>query len=229
RRPAVTLVLLGPFGPQPVTVAGVASDTISRDLTDRGLPFLYLPWEGSGQTAGILHVRTGARTGQIAGELRRIVAGVDPGVPVSELTTMSDHLAVALAQPRALAAVLGVYGLLGALLAGTGVFGTVSYRLGLRAREIGIRLALGGSRGSVFRSTAQGTALTSLVGLAIGVAGGVLLGKILILRIPGLEAPGLTLAGSVTAFLVLLVAVAATAPTALSLARDPLNLLRTDG
>jgi ABC-type antimicrobial peptide transport system permease subunit len=138
----------------------------------------------------------------------------------------SDAVDRALIPARTASVALGVLGLLAAMLAITGIFGMASYAISKRTREQAIRMALGAQRVDVMRSTLARPAVILLCGSALGIAGGLLTGRILA-HIVSFATPGdpLVLAG-VMLTMTLLGLVATWIPARRALALDPSQLLR---
>lgn len=103
--------------------------------------------------------------------VRREVAALDESMPVSNVRTMDKHLGISLLPARLTGAALGVFGLLGLVLASVGMYGVMAYSVSQRTREIGIRMAIGATaRNVVGLIMRQGLTLV-LIGTSIGLAG----------------------------------------------------------
>jgi putative ABC transport system permease protein len=110
---------------------------------------------------------------------RSIVARIDPQLPVSHVQTMNEVMSASVGQPRLLSALTGVFGALAGVLAMVGIYGVTSYNVRRQRREHGIRLALGANPGAVQRLIVRRGAVAALAGIAIGLAGALLLTRTL--------------------------------------------------
>jgi len=165
--------------------------------------------------------------GELESALRRVIAGIDPSMPVA-VGPWEDSLALVRFPARVATATLGVMGLLAALLAVTGIFGMAAYSVSKRLRELGIRVALGAKRSQVVRS-ALGRPLVvllagSVAGLALGIAGSRMLAFLVYEATPR---DPLVLAGAVMT-MTLLGLIATWIPARRAIAVNPAELLRED-
>jgi macrolide transport system ATP-binding/permease protein len=170
--------------PDYITVVGVARDIKQRTMTEAPQNAVYLPVRQFFAADTILHVRTAADPSLLAGELQRVVRAMDPRVPFYNVSLLKDHTAAATFQQQLAANLLVVFGGLALMLAAIGSYGVLSFLVGQRRREIGIRLAVGASRASVFALVAVSGAKLVGIGAAIGfmlsVGVGIGLGSLLI-------------------------------------------------
>jgi ABC-type antimicrobial peptide transport system permease subunit len=111
--------------------------------------------------------------------LRRAVAAVDPNLPVSGVYFMDDQISDSLAQPRLVANLLGVFGILALVLALSGIYGVVAYSVAGRQREIGVRVALGAGRSQVVRMIVSEGVRPVVVGVLFGLTGAALVTRFL--------------------------------------------------
>jgi ABC-type antimicrobial peptide transport system permease subunit len=102
-------------------------------------------------------------------ELRKIAAALYPNVPLEKSMTQQEQFAKSYAQQRMFAAMGGFFGVLAALLVATGLYGTHSFRVNRRTTEIGVRMALGASRGQVLAMVMRESVWILVSGLAAGV------------------------------------------------------------
>jgi predicted permease len=164
------------------TIVGVARDSKSRKLDEGPTDCAYLYLEGAPQKVmsfyGIsILVKTSVDPRTLLRPVRAQVSALDPNMAIFNTETMQDHVDKSMLFPRVCATLLAVFGAVGLTLAAVGLYGVISYSVRRRTREIGIRMALGAKPGSVLAMVLrQGLTLTS-VGLAIGFAIALALGR----------------------------------------------------
>lgn len=151
-----------------IEVVGIAADTKYGSLTERPLPQLFYPLsQRNGSTLRMI-ARTSGDPAALVGGMRDALRGLDPNLPVYDSRTLREHMQGALFVQRMAADLLGAMGVLALLLAAIGLYGVIAYAVNQRTQEMGIRLALGASPGSLLGMiVGQGMKLTG-IGLAIG-------------------------------------------------------------
>ncbi len=152
-------------------ILGVARDTKVRTLGEEPRPYVYLlQGQNTNQLFSGQYVVRGAGTGQeLLTVARSVLAEVDPDVVIMESKTMEDHLALMLFAPQMAALLLTVFGGLALALAAIGIYGSVSYTVAKRTRELGIRMSLGASRGDVISMAVGSGMKLVLLGGVVGV------------------------------------------------------------
>jgi predicted permease len=208
------------WGTERAQVVGVVENGKYRSLTEDQQPAMFVSIQQYQSSGTYFLVRSRRATNEIAGAFQRTMHGLDPSMSVT-IETWNQELSSALFPSRVASVALGVLGLLGAMLAVTGIFGMASYVVAKRMRELGIRVALGARRQEVL-GAALGRAFAllaagSLVGIGLKV-----LSSIVYQATP--KDP-LVLSGVVLAMMVLGL-VAAWIPAQKVLAVDPMILLR---
>src|SRR5262249_41380351 len=124
-------------------------------------------------------VRTRGTADGTAAALRSVLSGLDKDVPPYDVTLMADIVARSTAGPRFYTTLLGSFSCLALLLAAAGIYGLMAYSVAQRARELGIRIALGaGARNVLMLVVGEGLTLV-LIGCAIGIAGALAATRIL--------------------------------------------------
>ncbi|MDX1647098.1 MAG: ABC transporter permease [Longimicrobiales bacterium] len=149
-------------------VVGVAGDVQMRSLRSRPNPAIYYPLGHAYSGSMILHLATEAGTGIGAAEARRIVASVDPQLPVATVVDLDSAAAASMRETRTIGFLVAAFALLALVLAVVGLYGLVSYSAAQRVREIGIRIALGAEPASLVRLILRRGLGIALAGIALG-------------------------------------------------------------
>jgi ABC-type antimicrobial peptide transport system permease subunit len=159
--------------------------------------------------------------------IERALHGLDSAMPL-EINTWSNEMDTALFAARTSSVALGALGLLGAMLAITGVFGMASYVVSKRLRELGIRIALGAGRREVLGASLGRAFRLLAAGSILGIGGGVLFARVLSYIVYQATPKDPVVLGGVCATMLLLGLVASWIPARRALAVDPLILLREE-
>jgi len=171
-------------------VIGVAKDVRQRGVDKPAGTELYLSLDQHGVSPPSMNValRTTLPPTALSGTIERLVKEVDATVPVVRLRDMDSVFAESIRRPRLLAQLLGAFAALALLLAAIGTYGVLSFLVRERRREIGIRVALGASRGDVLTQFLKQGLQVAAVGAAIGLAGGMALRGVIGSLLFGVEA-----------------------------------------
>jgi len=190
-------------------------------------PFMQTPEKLMPMMSAVAVVlRTQGDPVAIMGPVRRAVEEIDPREVIYNVQTMEAVLATSLAARRLSMILLGVFAGLALVLACVGIYGVISYLVGQRTREIGVRMALGAQRGDVLRLVLGHGAGMALLGVGIGVAAALALTRLMSRLLFGVS-PTDPLTFTAVAILLTLVAVAACyIPARRAMSVDPIEALR---
>ncbi len=153
-------------------VVGVVGNNKFLFVNEEPMSFVYEPLAQRYQGGRVLQLATDAPAQAIAGPLRQIVRELDAGMLVSPVRTIESHLrnGNAFFFTRLAATLAGALGIIGLIQALVGLYGVLAFAVSVRTREIGMRMALGASRGTVLRLVLAEGGVLVVVGIAIGIA-----------------------------------------------------------
>jgi macrolide transport system ATP-binding/permease protein len=216
-------------GDRTLEVTGIAKDIKYREISEKPMPFLYLPFSQNYESPMTLHVEAAgdpaALTAPVIAEIHRL----DPDQPVAEVGTLHHFFEQgALFINRLIMQLVTTIGLFGLLLATVGLYGVVAYSVSRRTREIGIRIAIGAGRRDVLRLVLrQGTAL-SLTGVALGLGLALSAAPVLESQLVGVSSRDLSVFLAVPLLLVGVSLMACYVPARRAASIEPLNALREE-
>src|ERR1700691_2298235 len=156
--------------PQWVEIVGVLADTKMYGLANPARLEVYVPFRQMAANEMALLVKSGVEPGALVSAVRGVVASIDSEQPIFGIATMQEVVNASVSTRRITLILLGLFSGLALVLASIGIYGVISYSVAQRAREIGIRMALGAQRGDVLRLVLAQGAKISLAGIAIGSA-----------------------------------------------------------
>jgi putative ABC transport system permease protein len=211
----------------PVRHSQVVGEEASATGTEgSGKGVYYFPLYQENSPAIFLVARTNGDPLALAGAIREAVREVDPAQPVSDLRTMDQRIALSMGPRRSAVMLLSVFAAMALALAAVGLFGLIRYNVAQRTQEIGVRMALGASRGDVLRMVLGESLRLALLGVAGGLLAAFALTRVLTSLLYGVSATDpLTFSG--TALLLTCVALLASwAPARRATTVDPMAALR---
>ncbi|MGE3471824.1 MAG: ADOP family duplicated permease [Vicinamibacterales bacterium] len=220
----------GGIGLEPLwtEVVGVVENVRSADLGADDIETVYLPYSLYAVAELSVLLRASVKPATLAEPLRAEFARVDPEVPLLGVREMSEVVAQSVAPQRFEATLLAIFGLTGLTLALIGVYAALAHVVGLRRREIGIRLALGATPADARRLVLLGGGRVLAAGIGIGLMAALLLSRLLATRLYGVS-PVDAAVYAATAALVLLAGLAACYVPARRASRlDPVATLRAE-
>ena len=215
------------WGGARVQVVGVVENGKYESLTEEQQPAMFYSFLQQGSGNAWLIVRSLRDAQETATAVRESLRRLEPGLPV-RVEPWNQELSWALFPARVATVSLGVLGLLGALLAVTGIFGMASYVVSKRLRELGIRVAMGARRREVLQAALGRVARLLAFGSVAGIALGVLATKLLSYIVYQATPKDPLVLGGVVAAMLLLGLAAASIPARRALAADPMILLREE-
>ena len=155
--------------PQTYEIVGVSADANYYEIREAPLRTVFLPaFRGESVRAQTFLIHTNIAPETIAGDVRRTIRNVAPGIPIARIMTLTDQIDASIVPERLIATLSGFFGALGAVLAGIGLYGLLAYSVTRRTNEIGIRIALGATGSDVTWLVLRDSLVTVIAGLALG-------------------------------------------------------------
>jgi putative ABC transport system permease protein len=218
----------GPGEPPMREIVGVIPDMKQSGPGVEAAPEVYAPLAQSPWDSMFVVVRAANNPVNIVEAARQRVTALNKNLPIYHVKTLDEYFADSVAAPRFISLLLSAFAMLAVLLACLGVYGVASYAVVQRTHEIGIRMALGATGGSVVRSVLYRGMLLGVTGVTLGMGGSFALTHLLSNLLFGVRANDpTTFAGA--AFALLLVAAAASYIPARRAAKvDPMVALRSE-
>lgn len=223
----------GPGNPIPRyrTVVGVTRNVRHYEIAAPSRIQAYIPHTQAWGLWGLGLYVVAATDGppeRLADDLRAAVAGLDPGVALSGVEPLTAYVDRELRSSRAMGGLLTAFGAAALLLAGLGIYGVLSYTVARRAREIGIRMALGASRHAVLGSVVRRALAVSGVGTVVGLVAAALLSRLVESLLYEVSPVDPATYGAFAVFLLTVAAVAALVPARRAAGVDPMVALREE-
>jgi putative ABC transport system permease protein len=164
-----------------ITVVGVVGNVRRDSLSASLSPSMYVPMRQAIPSGMQLAVRADARVSAttLGGAIRDAIASIDSSVPVGEVRALRGVVTDSAARPRFTMVLLGTFAAVALLLGAVGIYGVVAAGVARRRREIGVRLALGATRGGVVRMVLREGATVTAIGVAAGLMGALAAGRLL--------------------------------------------------
>ena len=209
------------------TIVGVMADTHYYDVHKAPQPFIWLSMAQISPYMPTLHVRTtSSDTAAMIAAVRHEFDVLDKGFPVFNIRTLETRIEDSLSRERLVAYLSCAFGILALALAAVGLYGVLAYSVSRRRREIGIRMALGASSGSVLWMIAREAFLLVGAGSAAGLAVALAAARVLPHYLEGISPVGPAILIACTFGMFLIAAVAVSIPAIRGSRVEPLAALR---
>jgi predicted permease len=216
------------FGQMEVPIIGVVADVRQGGLSEPLAPALYVHVLQQFRSRMTIVVRTSGDPLRYTDAVRRAIWSKSPDQTITDLTTLEAEVGRSVSRPRLLAWLLAFFGTTGLTLGALGIFGVLAFAVSARRREIGVRVALGASPGSVLQLILGQGMLLAIAGSVIGVIGAAILTRSMDAVLFGIEPSDPWTFVQVIAVLLTAAAVASWLPARRAVAIDPLVALRND-
>ncbi len=158
-------------GNEPHEIVGIVGDVLHEGLDENVEPTMYAPFRQDVFSQMWMLAQSDGDPALVANVSRQAVREIDPALPAFSMSPLSTVVSESVAQRRFSMLLLGLFAIIALFLAAVGLYGVVSYGVGQRTREIGLRLAIGAAPADVLKMVVGGGMKLALVGVAIGLAG----------------------------------------------------------
>jgi putative ABC transport system permease protein len=219
------------------TIVGVANDVRAYDLR-RNLPdwidgMIYVPYgpgatreDGSVPAEMTLVLRSSGATPQLEQSIRSVATSLNAEAPVSEVKAMPQILSGETAAPRAIASIFAAFAALALVLGIIGIYGVISFFVGQRTREIGIRIAMGAQRRDILKLVINEGLTLTVIGIVVGLGSAFALTRFLAAFLYGVSATDPLDFAAVAALFAIVALAASYIPARRAMRVDPLTALR---
>ena len=210
------------------TVIGVVGGVRNTSLNEAPVSAFYRPaMAGTWPTMDVV-LHTQGQPEAVIDDVRRVLRGLDPEMPMSNIKTMEEWLSTGAAQPRVNATLVGVFAGVALLIAVIGIYGVLSYSVSQRTREIGVRMAVGAREENVLSLILRQGMMVAMAGIAAGVVCALLFSRVVESIVFGIQVRDpLTFLGA-AAVLSVAAAIACYIPARRASRLDPIVALRED-
>src|SRR4051812_38690963 len=212
----------------PAEVIGIVGDVRSIRLEQVNDIEFYRPWPQRTQPFLAVTVKTNFKPDAATSTVRNALSKVDPALPIVQPQTMSQIIDQSLGQRRLTMTLLGVFAGIALILAMVGIYGAVAYTVEQRTGEIGVRMALGAQTADVLRLVVRQGMTPVVIGLVLGLAAAVALGRLLTTQLYEVSSTNPALLGATSATLAIVALLACLIPARRASLVNPIDALRTE-
>ena len=210
------------------TIVGVIADARTESLADAGIPQIYRSVYQRPSKEVTIFLRGQLDPSAISAQVREQVQAVDATLPVFHAQTLDEVLSTSLSVRRFSMEMVALFAGAALLLAGLGIYGTISYVVNEQRREIAIRLALGAQRGAILKMVLRRGLGLAAAGAGLGVAGALMVSHLMAGLLYGVSPSDLTTFAGVTLVLTTVALAASYIPALRAMRLDPITTLHSE-
>jgi putative ABC transport system permease protein len=219
---------LDPAKPVWTTIVGLIADARTESLADASIPQIYLNVYQRPAKDLAIFLRGQLDPGAISAQTRKQIQSVDAELPVFQAETLDDVLSASLSVRRFTMELVALFAATALLLAGLGIYGTISYVVNEQRREMAIRLALGAQRGNILKMVLrQGLGLAT-AGAGVGLVGALIVSHLMAGLLYGVSPTDLPTFVGVTLVLAAVALAASYIPALRAMRLDPITTLHSE-
>jgi len=210
------------------TIIGVIADARTESLADAGIPQIYLDIYQRPAKFLAFYLRGQVDPAAISAQVRTQIQAVDPELPVFHAETLNDVLSSSLSVRRFSMEMVALFAGTALLLAGMGIYGTISFLVHEQSREIAIRLALGAQRRNILRMVLRQGLTLATAGAGVGLLGAFIVSHLMSGLLYGVSPYDLSIFAGVTAVLTAVAIAASYVPALRAMRLDPMTTLHSE-
>jgi predicted permease len=208
-------------------IVGVVKDTQYSSIKKKPPKVFYLPYTQMEKLGSVfIYVRTGLPAEQMTQQVRKVMSGLDPDLPLENMRTFEAQIANTLRGDKLVVQLAGAFATLATLLATLGLYGVISYGVARRRREFGIRIALGAGVGRIRRLVLSEMAWIVSIGMLVGVPAALALAKLIEDQLYGVKSKDAAVVATAIAMVVVAALLAAYLPSRRATRTNPIEALR---
>jgi putative ABC transport system permease protein len=221
-------VRLSAAKPDWTTIVGIIADARTESLEDPGIPQVYLDIYQRQAKDLAFFLRGQVDPRAISAQVRTQIQAVDPELPVFHAETLDDVLSSSLSVRRFSMEMVALFAATALLLAGLGIYGTISYLVNAQSREIAIRFALGAQRRDILKMVLRQGLTLAAAGAGVGLVGAFIVSHLMAGLLYGVSPYDLSIFAGVTAVLAAVAIAASYVPALRAMRLDPITALHSE-
>jgi putative ABC transport system permease protein len=214
--------------PDWTTIVGVIADARTESLADAAIPQIYLDIYQRWAKDLAFFLRGQVDPSAISAQVRTQIQAVDPNLPVFHAETLDEVLSSSLSVRRFSMEMVALFAATALLLAGLGIYGTISFLVNEQSREIAIRLALGAQRRDVLKMVLRQGLTLAAAGAGVGLVGALIVSHLMASLLYGVSPYDLSTFAGVTAVLTAVALAASYVPALRAMRLDPITTLHAE-